>query len=73
MNTKAAKRILKKVANKHGVTEQEVRMEIEEAIIMAKANSESNVHSQFNKIKCKGDVPTPEEVLIYLSKRCEKN
>jgi len=66
MNTKDAKKILKQVAVKKGVSEQEVRVEIEKAIERAKANSDPQVREQWNNMKFKGDTPTPEELLIYM-------
>lgn len=72
MNTKAARKILKQVAIKYGISEQEVRTEIEKAIELAKANTDTKVHGQFSQIKCKGDVPTPEEFLIYMTEKCRE-
>lgn len=70
MNTKAAKNILKKIAMKNGISEEEVRMEIKKAIELAASNKDPKIHNKFNEIKCKGDIPTPEEVLVYLSNQC---
>ena len=61
------KDIFKEVARQHGVTEEEVRREIEKSI--AEACKDPN--APINKIG-KGKVPTPEEVMEHVLKEISK-
>ena len=67
MNKKKMQRLLKKVADKHGVSVEEVRRDIEAASIMAKENSDEKIQAFWNSIPSKGDKPTPEEVVAYIA------
>ena len=61
------KHIFKEVAAKNGVTEEEVRREIEKSIEEACKDPDAPI----NKIG-KGKVPTPEEVMEHVLKELEK-
>jgi len=61
------KNVFKEVAEKNGVTEEEVRSEIEKSI--AEACKDPN--APINKIG-KGKVPTPEEVMEHVLKELAK-
>ncbi|MBO7475161.1 MAG: hypothetical protein J6U00_14390 [Ruminococcus sp.] len=61
------KHIFKEVAAKNGVTEEEVRREIEKSIAEACKDPDAPI----NKIG-KGKVPTPEEVMEHVLKELEK-
>ncbi len=62
------KDIFKEVARKNGVTEEEVRSEIEKSI--AEACKDPN--APINKIGKNGKVPTPEEVMEHVLKELAK-
>ncbi|MBP5431829.1 MAG: hypothetical protein J6Y81_05950 [Ruminococcus sp.] len=61
------KNIFKEVATKNGVTEEEVRREIEKSIAEACKDPDAPI----NKIG-KGKVPTPEEVMEHVLKELGK-
>ncbi|WP_294750102.1 hypothetical protein [uncultured Ruminococcus sp.] len=61
------KDIFKEVARKNGVTEEEVRSEIEKSI----AEACKNPNAPINKIG-KGKTPTPEEVIEHVLKEIAK-
>ena len=61
------KNVFKEVAEKNGVTEEEVRREIENSI--AEACKDPN--APINKIG-KGKVPTPEEVMEHVLRELGK-
>ena len=58
---------IEKVARHNGVSEDEVRREIQTAIDLAMANPDPGVREYWAKIPRKGDKPTPEEAILYIS------
>lgn len=61
-----AKIIFRMVAKQNGITEREVRMEIQKAITAAwrEDNEITNLYQQ--KILHKGGIPTPEELIEHI-------
>ncbi len=62
------KKILKQVAKENGVTVKEVREEIQKAITEAWKNppADGGVTAAYQrKVPCKGEIPTPEELIRY--------
>ncbi len=55
-----------KVAVEYGVTPQEVRLEIQNAISIAMRSGNAQAQKHFAAICGKGMEPTPEEVVRYL-------
>lgn len=64
--------ILKQIALKNGVSVEEVRKEIEEAIIMGQSNPDPEIQKQWEMMGLKDEVATPEEVIRALNKRLKK-
>lgn len=62
------KEILKKVAQKHGVSVEEVEREIEIALAMAQWNPDPAAQAVWASIPRKGTRPTTEEVIAHLAK-----
>lgn len=62
---KTAKDIIKQVAQKEGVSEEEVRTEINKSIMMGWNNPDPKVHEIWTGIPCEGEMPTPEELIIW--------
>lgn len=65
-----AKRILKMVARRNGVSLREVRKEIQVAINYAWRDmpGENGKKEDLRKmVPCRGDIPTPEELIFYIS------
>lgn len=68
---KAMKKIITQIAQKHGVTEVEVRRDITELIAEAIKNSQGDPVAQklWKTCPCTGDIPTPEEFIFWTSSR----
>ncbi len=68
------KKIYKKIAKKHGVTWQEVRDDMQEALNHAYTDPNRNILNIVtqSKVECEGEVPTPEEFMLYAKKRLEQ-
>lgn len=63
-------RIYNKIAKDHGVSASEVRQAIRAAIRDAYTNPPDDngaVRAYQKRIPCKGSIPTPEELIAYLS------
>lgn len=67
MDTAKAKRALKKLAKQKGISEKEVRREIEIAIAEAMKSPEPQAQVFWESIPHKGEQPTPEEVITYIA------
>ena len=63
----SVKNVLKTVADNNGVSVETVRHEIEVAIAAARENTDPNVRAFWNDLPCKGETPTPEEVIAYIT------
>ena len=67
--------IYRKVARKYGVSAQEVRKEIQATITEAYTNplNQNEITKAYqNRVPCKGEIPTPEEMIRYLAKQAKK-
>lgn len=71
MNKSKAQKIFEKIALENGVSVTEVRKEIEIAIDEAMANPDPVVKKEWENFRFKGDKPTPEEFVVYLSKKAQ--
>lgn len=63
-------KIYKKIAEDNGVSAGEVRQAIQEAIEEAYTNplnASEAARAYQRRIPCKGEMPTPEELIFYLS------
>ena len=69
MDSKDVSRILETVAEEQGVSLNEIRDEIELALRQAQENSDAEMQAQWAKIPRAGEKSTPEEVILYLSKK----
>lgn len=71
--TKAdAENIYRRVAIQNHTTIDEVRKQIKLAMIVGMCNQDPAIQKEWNEIPHDGDVPTPEELLIYLSCEAKK-
>jgi hypothetical protein len=69
--SKSAKAITKLAAEK-GISEEEVRREIQIAIDAGMANQDQNVQAYWKKMIKNGVKPTPEDVIEYIAKQVKK-
>ena len=73
MNQKKVLKAFKKIAAREGVSVTEVREEIQKAIDIGLASPDPAVQLKWNKMSCRGEKPTPEEVVMYLAKQVKKS
>ena len=67
--------IYRKVAKKYGVSAKEVRKEIQATITEAYTNplNQNEITKAYqNRVPCKGEIPTLEEMIRYLAKQAKK-
>lgn len=71
----AMERVITQIAQRHGVTEAEVRRDITEAIVEGIKNSQDDPVAQalWKACPCKGNIPTPEEFIFWTSSRVLEN
>ncbi len=58
---------LQEIARKNETTPEEVEAAMREAIAAAYANMTPEIREMRQKIRCKGDVPTPEEFVTQVA------
>lgn len=58
---------LQEIARKNETTPEEVEAAMREAIAAAYANMTPEIRKMQQKIRCKGDVPTPEEFVTQVA------
>lgn len=62
-----AEEAIRKTAEEEGMEVEEVRKEIQEAILIGIYNKDAVTRKKWRKIPCKGEVPTPEEFIEYIA------
>lgn len=67
MSQLVAKRAMEQAALRFGVSYEEVRLEIEAAITAAMKAQDQSVRMQWEKIPRYGEMPTPDELIMYIS------
>ncbi len=72
MNTTKANRALRKLAKEKGISVEEVRREIMIALEEGRKNPDPAIQENCKAIPCKGEYPTPEEVITYLAKKAKR-
>lgn len=68
--------ILKEVARANGVTVKEVKNEMQKAINEAWKNPPNDggmTAAYQRKVPCRGEIPTPEELIRYMAGEIRKN
>ena len=66
--------IYEKLAKQNGVTPQQVREDMAQAIRQAYENPKDEETKWFQKqVPCKGQIPTPEEMMDFVSQCCSEN
>jgi len=65
----SAEEALQSVAQQNGTTVDEVKKEIALAILSGMSNPDPAVQARWKDIPRVGDVPTPEEMITYISER----
>lgn len=62
-----AEKIYQQVAIQNHTTVDKVKKEIKLAMLVGMCNKDPAVQKRWNEVSHGGEVPTPEELLIYLS------
>lgn len=72
MKKSTGAKVIAKLAAEKGISEEEVRREIQIAIDAGMANQDQNVQAYWKRIIKNGAKPTPEDVIVYLAKQVKK-
>lgn len=65
METRKVNKVIHKIAKREGKKENEIRVEMEKAILIGFMNRETR--SKWEKMFGKGHLPSPEEFIVKLS------
>lgn len=66
MNKINAEAAIRKIALREGITVEEVRTEMKKAMLIGLCSQDPAIRAKWKKIPCKGDIPTPEELIVYM-------
>ena len=69
---KIAENALRKIAKREGKSVAEVRKEIKKAMLIGMCSQDPNVQAYWRRVPHEGEVPTPEEVIIFLSEESKR-
>jgi hypothetical protein len=69
MELRKAKRAIKTIAQQNGVSEAQVRADMEEAIVAAYNSPDPGAQAEWAKAPFAGRVPTVEEFIMWMSSR----
>ena len=73
MSLDKARRAIELTARREGITAEQVRQEIQEAIDRAFDNPPNDLAAyKIRQIPCKGERPTPEEFIVYVAEQASK-
>lgn len=67
-----AQKIFERVARQHNTSVEDVKREIQMAMLAGMNDPTPEVQEHWKEIPCKGDKPTPEELLAYLTEKMNK-
>ena len=68
------KKIIRQIAKERGVTAKEVREEMQKAITEAWTDPQNDgiTAAYQRQVPCKGEIPTPEELIYYVASKIQK-
>lgn len=61
--------IIERIAAENNITADEVRRQMKLAMLSGMINQDPNVQALWKEIPCEGEVPTPEEFILWAAKR----
>lgn len=64
---KHMEQVITQIAQKHGVTEEEVRRDITKLIVESMKTPDPVAQDLWRHCPCAGDIPTPEEFIFWSS------
>ena len=62
-----AERTIRTIAMREGKSVEYIRSQMKLAMLSGLQNPDPDVQANWKKIPCKGDTPTPEELITYLA------
>ena len=62
-----AERAIRELAFREGKTEDYIRQQMKLAMLAGLCSQDPDIQENWKKIPCKGEVPTPEELITYLA------
>ena len=62
-----AERAIRTLAMKEGKTVEYLRTQMKVAMLAGLCNQDPQIQARWQMIPCKGEVPTPEELITYLA------
>ena len=62
-----AEKAIQHVARHAGMTAEEARRQMELAMRAGLCNQDPAVQARWKRIPCRGEVPTPEELIVFLA------
>ena len=66
MNRITGKQAIKAVAKQHGMSVEEIIKEMEKAILAGYSDTDEQIRAYWKRIPCKGEYPTPEELITFI-------
>lgn len=69
INAEAA---IRKIALREGITVEEVRTEMKKAMLIGLCSQDPAIREKWKKIPCKGDIPTLEELIVYMAQHVKE-
>lgn len=58
---------IRHIAKKEGVSVEEIRSQMSQAMLTGLNSEDPDVQARWKQIPCKGEVPTPEELITYIA------
>lgn len=68
----SAKRAIEQIAIKNHTSVDEIRLQMKIAMINGLVSKDPKIKSYWQSIPCEGDVPTPEEFIVYTTDEVRK-
>ena len=72
MNKRKIGKIINQIAKDNGVTAEEVRRDIEDAIKIPMSSQNAIIQARWAAIPCKGEQPTVEELIAHLATKVQE-
>ena len=64
-----AEQMIHAVAAQHHTTVEAVRLEMKQAVLAGLLNPDPEVQATWKSIPCEGEVPTPEELIVWMASK----
>ena len=67
-----AAKAIQRIAKKEGITGEAVCKEMKFAMLVGLCSQDPEIQARWGKVPCKGEIPTPEELITYLAVHIDK-